>query len=73
MNELIRHRRALHRIPELGDKLKRTEGYLLSHLERLGCCLFRPGRCAVAAYFDFGQQKRSASPADRGYSEDYKN
>ena len=64
MNELIRHRRALHRIPELGDKLKRTEGYLLSHLERLGCCLFRPGRCAVAAYFDFGQQKTLAFRAD---------
>ena len=64
MEELIRHRRALHRIPELGDRLKQTEGYLLGVLEPLGCSLFRPGRCAVAAYFDFGRAKTVAIRAD---------
>ena len=47
-------RRALHRIPELGDELPRTKGYLQDALSGLGCEVFFPLDSAVCAYFDFG-------------------
>ena len=33
LKQLIAHRRALHRIPELDDQLPKTQAYLLSQLE----------------------------------------
>ena len=47
-------RRAMHRIPELGDDLPRTKGYLQDTLSGLGCEVFFPLDSAVCAYFDFG-------------------
>ena len=47
-------RRALHRIPELGDELPKTMDYLQNVLGTLGCEVFFPLDSAVCAYFDFG-------------------
>ncbi len=51
LKQLIVHRRALHRIPELDDQLPKTQAYLLSQLEGLRCRIITPGRSAVLAYF----------------------
>lgn len=47
-------RRALHRIPELGDELPKTMDYVQDVLGTLGCEVFFPLDSAVCAYFDFG-------------------
>ena len=47
-------RRALHRIPELGDELPKTMDYVQEVLSTLGCELLFPLDSAVCAYFDFG-------------------
>ena len=47
-------RRALHRIPELGDELPKTMDYVQEVLGTLGCEVFFPLDSAVCAYFDFG-------------------
>ena len=47
-------RRALHRIPELGDELPKTMDYLQDVLGTLGCEVLFPLDSAVCAYFDFG-------------------
>ena len=56
LKQLIVHRRALHRIPELDDQLPKTQAYLLSQLEGLRCRIITPGRSAVLAYFDVGNR-----------------
>ena len=47
-------RRALHRIPELGDELPKTMDYLQDVLGTLDCEMLFPLDSAVCAYFDFG-------------------
>ena len=47
-------RRALHRIPELGDELPKTMDYLQDVLGTLDCEVLFPLDSAVCAYFDFG-------------------
>ena len=47
-------RRALHRIPELGDELPKTMDYVQDVLGTLGCEVLFPLDSAVCAYFDFG-------------------
>lgn len=47
-------RRALHRIPELGDELPKTMDYVQDVLGTLDCEVFFPLDSAVCAYFDFG-------------------
>lgn len=47
-------RRALHRIPELGDELPETMRYIQNSLGAFGCELFFPIESAICAYFDFG-------------------
>ena len=64
LERLIAHRRALHRIPELDDQLPETQQYLLSQLQPLGCRIFLPGHCAVAAYFDAGKPDTVAFRSD---------
>ena len=36
-NDLVKMRRDLHQIPELGKILPRTQEYILNELEKLGC------------------------------------
>ena len=64
LKQLIAHRRALHRIPELDDQLPKTQAYLLSQLEGLRCRIITPGRCAVLAYFDAGKPDTAAFRSD---------
>ena len=64
LKQLIAHRRALHRIPELDDQLPKTQAYLLSQLEGLRCRMITPGRSAVLAYFDVGKPDTSAFRSD---------
>ena len=47
-------RRALHRIPELGDELPKTMDYVQDVLGTLDCEVLFPLDSAVCAYFDFG-------------------
>ncbi len=52
--ELKRHRRALHRIPELDFDLTQTIAYIEDALAALSCEVIRPCRSCVCAYFDAG-------------------
>lgn len=61
---VTKHRRALHRIPELDHELPETAAYLCSVLEPLPCVLERPVGDAVCAYFDFGAEKTVALRSD---------
>ena len=47
-------RRALHRIPELGNELPKTMDYVQEVLGTLDCEVRIPLDSAVCAYFDFG-------------------
>jgi len=57
-------RRALHRIPELDRNLPETLAYLENALRGLNCRVFSPMEGALAAWFDFGQEKAIAFRAD---------
>ena len=49
--ELVKMRRALHRIPETGERLEKTSAYVISKLEQLGIPYVRSGRdSAIAAH-----------------------
>ena len=49
--ELVEMRRALHRIPETGERLEKTSAYVTSKLEQLGIPYVRSGRdSAIAAH-----------------------
>ena len=49
--ELVEMRRALHRIPETGERLEKTSAYVISKLEQLGIPYVRSGRdSAIAAH-----------------------
>ena len=61
---LIDHRRALHRIPELELSLPKTMEYLKNVLKGLPCSLFSPMESALAAFFDFGAEQTIAFRAD---------
>ena len=64
MKQIIRDRRALHRIPELQLYLPETMEYLASALSGLNCRVFAPMESALCAYFDFGQDRTIAFRAD---------
>ena len=61
--QIIKDRRALHRIPELELYLPKTMSYLETTLSPLSCRLTRFGH-ALCAYFDFGARKTVAFRAD---------
>jgi hippurate hydrolase len=61
---VVAHRRALHRIPELGDQLPETVEYVKSVLEPLPCQLSTPIPGSVCAYFDGGKPETVAFRAD---------
>lgn len=50
--ELRRHRRALHRIPELDSELPQTLDYIEGVLGQLDCKIVHPCDACVCAYFD---------------------
>lgn len=62
--QIIRDRRALHRIPELGAQLPETAAYVKKSLEELNCRVFSPMESAVCAWFDFGAETAIAFRAD---------
>lgn len=61
---VITHRRALHRTPELDNRLPETIQYVTSVLEPLGCKLFTPITGSVCAYFNAGKADTVAFQAD---------
>lgn len=61
---LIAHRRALHRIPELGRELPLTFQYIKGCLEKMDCTLLLPGGYAILAYFDAGKTDTIAFRSD---------
>ena len=62
--EIIRDRRALHRIPELDVRLPETLSYIKGALSGLNCRVFSPMDSALCAFFDFGAEKALAFRAD---------
>lgn len=62
--QIITDRRALHRIPELGDQLPKTTEYLRAVLSPLRCQVFSPTQSSVCAWFDFGAEAAIAFRAD---------
>lgn len=64
LDRLTTHRRALHRIPELGDQLPETRTYILSQLKSLRCRIIEPGKGAILAFFDVGKPSAVAFRSD---------
>lgn len=64
IQELRRHRRALHKMPELDFDLPQTIGYIKGHLASLSCVIEEPARSCVCAYFDVGAARTIAVRAD---------
>ncbi len=60
----VTHRRALHRLPELDDRLPETAAYLRAALEPLGCEISSPTPGSVCAWFDGGRDETVAVRAD---------
>lgn len=64
MNTVVTHRRALHRIPELGFELPETLAYVEDVLKKLPCTLLHPAKSCVCAYFDAQKPDTLAFRAD---------
>lgn len=62
--QIIKDRRALHRIPELDRQLPKTMAYLKESLQNLDCQVFSPMEGALCAYFDFGAETAIAFRSD---------
>lgn len=61
---LVKHRRNLHKIPEIGRELPETREYLISVLQELGCTMTFLCDTGICAYFDKGQQETIGFRAD---------
>lgn len=57
-------RRDLHRIPELGFFVYRTNAYIRSILEQLDCRIETIAKTGLVAFFDFGREKTLCYRAD---------
>ena len=64
LDELIRHRRALHRIPEIKFDLSKTQAYILEALKGFSCAIETVAQTGVLAYFDAGKAETMAFRAD---------
>lgn len=62
--QIVKDRRALHRIPELDWCLPKTMEYLRGSLTGLRCRLFSPNESSLCAFFDFGKADAIAFRAD---------
>ena len=58
------HRRALHRIPELDNRLPETVQYVRTVLAGLHCRISSPAAGSICAYFDAGKPETVAFRAD---------
>lgn len=64
LTAMTKHRRALHRIPELDNSLPKTKRYIEAELTELGFEVFSPFGCAVCGYLDRGAERTIAFRAD---------
>lgn len=64
LETIIRHRRALHRIPETGYDLPKTQAYLWEELKKLPVELKAVSPAGIFAYLDFGKEETIAFRAD---------
>lgn len=64
MQPVVEYRRALHRIPELDDRLPETCAYVQSVLKGFGLEPFSPIPSAVCAFLDAGRPETAAFRAD---------
>lgn len=64
MLPVVEYRRALHRIPELDDRLPETCAFVRSALARFGLEPFSPIPSGVCAYLDAGKEETAAFRAD---------
>ena len=64
LTRATRHRRALHRIPEIGFELKKTQDYVLSVLKATDGEIETVSPAGVLAYYDFGKAETLALRAD---------
>lgn len=64
MLPVIEYRRALHRIPELDDRLPETCAYVRAALERFGLEPFSPIPSSVCAFLDAGRTETAVFRAD---------
>lgn len=62
--QIVKDRRALHRIPELELSLPKTMAYLTDTLSGLKCKVFSPMDSSLCALFDFGADHAIAFRAD---------
>ena len=62
--QIVKDRRALHRIPELDLCLPKTMEYLKTSLRALNCRLLSPVDSSLCAFFDFGKADTIAFRAD---------
>lgn len=65
MQELLeRHRRNLHRIPEIGFDLPKTQAYLRAQLAPMKARVEEVAQCGLIAYFDAGRERTVAFRSD---------
>lgn len=64
MNDALKFRRDLHRIPELGLELPKTYAYIKNILEKLPCKIFSPIPYSICAFFDAGKNETAAFRSD---------
>ena len=61
---LTKHRRELHRIPELSRDLPETKKYIKNALSELDCMVYDVLESGVCVFFDKGKEKTTAFRAD---------
>ncbi len=64
LNRISAHRQALHRIPELGYELEKTQAYVLEVLSRTRAKVEVLSPSGALAYFDMGKESTVALRAD---------
>ncbi|MBQ3078824.1 MAG: amidohydrolase [Clostridia bacterium] len=64
LDTIIRIRRALHQIPELGYELEKTQKYVIDELKKTTAKLDIAAPSGVIAFFDFGKEESIAFRAD---------
>lgn len=64
MNDILKFRRDLHRIPELGLEVPKTYAYIKNILEKLPCKIFSPIPYSICAFFDAGKNETAAFRSD---------
>lgn len=64
LQRLTKFRRDLHKIPETGLILPKTQAYVIQALQALPCTLYSPTTYSVCAYFDAGNETTLAYRSD---------